>query len=290
MSELSGLQAVQIAVDYIEHHLDEALTPGVVASMVGFSEFHFHRMFVSLVGESITAYKRRRRLSRAAQRLNKSNATLSVIATEAGFESQESFTRAFKALFGSTPGQYRKYGGLFAMEKPKLTPEAITHLQAGLTMEPKFVSFPGQSVVGMGAGFTPETTDGIPLLWEKFVKRCHENRLDALHAFGICISDHPQIPKKPGDVFVYLAAVKAPQGEYLSQGLVRFDIAPGRYAVFTHKGSIKDFPLTIKYIWSTWIPEHRNLYREAPDFELYDERFDPVTESGEVDVYIPVNG
>ena len=160
-------------------------------------------------------------------------------------------------------------------------------------MEPKFVNYPGETVVGMGRGFNMDTTGDIPKLWQQFVSECKQAGMATRHAFGVCMGSHPKISKGQGETFVYMAAVPksaAAGGERPSvpPDMVTYDIAPGNYAVFTHKGTIADFPTTVKWIWSTWIPEHKELYREAADFEFYDERFDPQTSSGEVDVYIPV--
>jgi AraC family transcriptional regulator len=159
-------------------------------------------------------------------------------------------------------------------------------------MEPKIVDFPGKEVVGIGSAFSQDDVaevpheGGIPALWTKFVARCKEIGLPHDLAFGVCVENHPDVPKAPDKKFVYVAAV--PKTKEVPPGMVTVKLPAGKYAVFTHRGSIKDFPSTVRYIWTKWMPEHRDIYREAPDFELYDERFDPVSASGEVDVYIPV--
>lgn len=289
MLNLDALTTVQSAIDFIEEHLDEKVAVATVAQHAGFSEFHFHRIFISIIGESVSSYQRRRRLSRAAGQLKNTALAVAKIAADAGFDSQEAFTRAFKALFGSTPALYRKGVGLFAMEKPRLTKETILHLNGGLTMQPQIRTFPGAHIVGMADGFNPDTTVHIADLWRRFLPACHAQNLDLNLSYGVCMAEHTEVAKEPGESFIYMAGVPVPTTAHTPPAMVSFDIPEGKYAVFTHKGSIKDFPKTVKYIWSTWIPENKHLYREAPDFELYDERFDPRTESGEVDIYIPVN-
>ena len=65
-------------------------------------------------------------------------------------------------------------------------------------------------------------------------------------------------------------------------------IPAGRYAVFTHSGHISDLPKTVYTIWNKSLPDAGLNTREAPDFELYDCRFDPLTGRGDVEIWIPI--
>jgi AraC family transcriptional regulator len=92
---------------YIQRHLDKELELEDLASAANFSRFHFHRVFHGLVGESVKEYIRRLRLERAAQKLKRQGSPVTDIAFEAGFETHESFTRAFGAMLGVSPSGYR---------------------------------------------------------------------------------------------------------------------------------------------------------------------------------------
>lgn len=156
-------------------------------------------------------------------------------------------------------------------------------------MEPKFVDFPGASVVGMGKAYSHDDAPReIPGLWKNFVGWCNAQALPLNRSFGVCLNEHPSIPKTAGADFVYIAAVPTAKEEEEAPNTVRCDLAPGRYAVFTHRGSISDFPQTLQAVWDEWVPAHQDIYRPAPAFEYYDERFDSATNSGEVDIYVPV--
>ena len=65
-------------------------------------------------------------------------------------------------------------------------------------------------------------------------------------------------------------------------------IPAGRYAVFTHRGHISDIRRTWYTIWNKALPDAGLTARQAPDFELYDRRFDPETGRGEVEIWVPV--
>lgn len=105
------------AVTYIEEHLDEELTTERVASYSAISMYHFHRIFQSHLGMSVTDYIRKRRLTHAAQALVMTDRAVLDIAVQYGFSSQEAFTRSFKRMFHLPPKRYRTYFQSFYIER-----------------------------------------------------------------------------------------------------------------------------------------------------------------------------
>ncbi|MFJ8530825.1 helix-turn-helix transcriptional regulator [Bacillus sp. NPDC094106] len=105
------------AVTYIEEHLDEELTTERVASYSAISMYHFHRIFQSHLGMSVTDYIRKRRLTHAAQALVMTDRAVLDIAVQYGFSSQEAFTRSFKRMFHLPPKKYRTYFQSFYIER-----------------------------------------------------------------------------------------------------------------------------------------------------------------------------
>jgi AraC family transcriptional regulator len=100
-------QRVLRVLVHVQHHLDGALDLDALAAIACFSPFHFHRVFKGMVGESVKQHVRRLRLERAAQRLKWSDEPVVTIAFEAGYETHEAFTRAFRAAFGRSPSEFR---------------------------------------------------------------------------------------------------------------------------------------------------------------------------------------
>ncbi|MBP1157386.1 MULTISPECIES: helix-turn-helix transcriptional regulator [unclassified Paenibacillus] len=95
---------------YNEHRRKNELYLETIAQYTAISKYHFHRLFHSNVGMTLTSYIRRRRLSNAASELITTERRILEIALDYQFESQEAFTRAFKKLFHMTPGQYQCNG------------------------------------------------------------------------------------------------------------------------------------------------------------------------------------
>ncbi|QPQ31222.1 helix-turn-helix transcriptional regulator [Lysinibacillus sp. JNUCC 51] len=108
---------IQKTINWIESHLHEQISADDIDAVSGFSRYHFHRVFQTSVGMSVTEYIRMRRLANAASILLHTNERIIDITFYYQFESQESFTRAFKKLYGLPPGQYRKV--MRAMRKNK---------------------------------------------------------------------------------------------------------------------------------------------------------------------------
>ena len=102
---------IQRVLRHIERRPDSMPSLDELAGVAHFSPFHFHRVFTSMVGESVAAYVRRLALQKAAQRLSYSRDSVTGIAFEAGYDSPEAFARSFRAAFGVSPSQYRKKGG-----------------------------------------------------------------------------------------------------------------------------------------------------------------------------------
>ncbi|MCT4686270.1 helix-turn-helix transcriptional regulator [Vallitalea sp.] len=84
-------------IDYIEVHLDEDMCVDMLAEMGMLSKFYFQRLFYKLVGVTVMEYVRLRRVARASEDI-KDGRKITDIAFENGFNSSETFTRAFKSV------------------------------------------------------------------------------------------------------------------------------------------------------------------------------------------------
>lgn len=293
------------AVACIEERLAENLPLAEVAREAGMSPWHFHRTFTAVTGDTPASYVRRRRVAESCRRLRETDAPLVEIALDGGFASQASFTRAFTRHTGVSPGAYRRDGlRTPAYDFAPIDLETrITENGRRTNMEPKIVDRPAFRIVGMAGRYDLETNVQIPSLWARFEPLIPsiEGR-SSEETFGVCCSDDrvgaPQMrrlvdtPTKDlgsdGATFVYVAAAAVTPDAPLPDGMISIEIPENRYAVFTHSGHLSGLREFARRIWGEWLPASSLRTVDAPDFELYDERMDPATGEGEVDVYVPI--
>lgn len=104
---MDSLKNMNAAMQYIEDNLTHEIDFKEVAKIAFCSEYHFKRMFSFLAGISLSEYIRCRRLTLAAFELKDSNAKVIDVAIKYGYNSPDSFTRAFQNLHGITPSEAR---------------------------------------------------------------------------------------------------------------------------------------------------------------------------------------
>ena len=93
---------------HIQANLDEPLSLDELAGIAYFSPFHFHRIFEGMVGEAVKDHIRRLRMERSVWHLRSTDRSILDIALDAGYETHESFTRAFRSTFGDAPSIFRR--------------------------------------------------------------------------------------------------------------------------------------------------------------------------------------
>lgn len=110
------IEDIAAVIDYIEDHLDEKLDLEKVSQAVHYSRYHLHRMFTNTVGMTIHDYVQRRQLTEAAKLLIFSAKPILEIAFICGYESQQAFSTAFKAMYKVSPAQYRINGTFYPLQ------------------------------------------------------------------------------------------------------------------------------------------------------------------------------
>lgn len=113
-------EVVQKSIAFIEQHLDKNLSLDVLAKEMGFSKFHFHRIFKKYVGKNTAEYIHHRKIAYAANLLLYTGERILDIALLTGFESQEAFTRSFKKSYGLPPAKYREQMRAFIKQEEEM--------------------------------------------------------------------------------------------------------------------------------------------------------------------------
>jgi AraC family transcriptional regulator len=160
-------------------------------------------------------------------------------------------------------------------------------------MEPRIVRRPALHLVGMRGRFARDTTSQIPALsqipelWGRFAPRMAgiAGRRDRETSYGVCAAGKDE---RGVDALEYTAAVEVEALTPPPADMVSMTLPAATYAVFTHTGPIAGIGATWDAIHDRWLPAAGLTKTDAPDFETYDERWDPATGTGPVDIYVPI--
>ncbi|ULQ58777.1 AraC family transcriptional regulator [Brucepastera parasyntrophica] len=260
------------AIQYMETHLGEPADIVRIAKIANCSAFHFMRMFEVITGISPAEYIRRRRLSLAALKLVSGREKILDIALAAGYDSPDSFSRAFRREFNCTPSKARQEGtSLHAY--PPLSFSIV--LKGDKAMEFRIEEGPALTLTGIS--ITVNSKDGsnltnIPRFWDDSMqdgrlKPFFEKAGDS--ALGVCGVCH-SFDMKTGN-FVYSIAIEKPRDtKSLPKGCTDIPVPASTWGKFTSRGPMrKNFQETIKRIFSEWFPASGREHSGAPEIEYY---------------------
>ena len=269
------------ALWFIESHFAEELTLDDIAHCGCVSRFHLARAFEAATGVPVMRYVRGRRLSEAARRLADGAPDILTVAIDAGYGSHEAFTRAFREQFGLTPEALRARGhldNLVIVEPIKMDETLLTHLAP-----PRFEDGRPFLVAGLSERYTCESAAAIPSQWQRFNEYFGKVPGQVGNvAYGVCYN-----ADDAGNID-YLCGVEVGDFSALPAEFSRLRIAAQRYAVFSHRDHVSAIRRTWNTIWNTWLPASGYLPADAPNFERYDEKFDPVSGMGGLEIWLPL--
>lgn len=265
-------------VTYIQDHLDDNLPLDELAGLACFSQFHFHRIFSGMVGESVKSYIRRLRLERAAGRLKQTDVEVTRIAFETGFETHESFTRAFHRMFGVSPLNYRKANQI------ELEKQWIDYWKE-ILMKAEIVKMEDMDVIFI-RHVGPYNMCGVA--WEKLCLWAAPKGLLQPGAKILGLSyDDPEIT--PPDKLRYDACIEVKQLPEVEAPVGVKHIKGGRYAMGSHIGPYDLLAKTYAQLCGQWIPQNGYEVDDRCCIEIYQNSpEDTEPEDLITDVYIPL--
>jgi AraC family transcriptional regulator len=278
---LLSMNPAQRALWFIESHLADELTLDEIAGVAGISRFHMVRAFAAATGFSVMRYVRARRLSEAARALAGGAPDILTLALDADYGSHEAFTRAFRDHFGVTPEAVRA-----ATRLDNLRLQEPIQMDSTLTdnlLTPRFETSKPLLVAGLVGRYSSENGAGIPGQWQRF-HQCVANIPDRIGqvAYGVCCNGDD------AGNFDYISGVEVSDFSDLPREFGRVRIPEQRYAVFTHRDHISTIRRTVNTIWNHWLPASGQKAADAPNFERYDENFNPLTGDGGLEIWVPI--
>lgn len=270
MDWITGLQR---AIDYIEAHLTEEISYDAVAREAYVSPFYFQRVFSILCGYPVGEYIRCRRLTLAGAELLATDRKVIDLALKYGYDSPESFTRAFTRFHGITPTAARA-------NLAPLTSFARLSIQismkGGERMQYRIENKEAFRLIARGTRCSDQdekSREEIPQFWE----RCHQDgtvrwlqehrKADGViggNIAGLCMEDSRKTKKFP-----YFIAAEYAGGE-MPEGFEVYDIPALTWAVFDATGTMPD---AIQQLWHRVFAEFFPTSGYQPlgnyDLELY---------------------
>ena len=264
---MEWLTAIRKSIDYMETHLEQNISTQDVAEEVGISPYLFGKGFSVMTGYSVSEYIRGRRLYLAALTLRDTERSVLDIALDAGYDTPESFTKAFARFHGVTPTAVRNGAPL----KTFLPLRILIKTQGGDQMDCKITKMFGMKLIGFEKVFDAETAHAeIPKYWDEICEKyaynvyagnppanAYEKALmdNCIGEYAVCIDD------LGAERFRYLIAGRYTGGE-VPEGMTLYEFPMGEWAVFDCYGPNPETLQNMSTrIFNEWLPGN-------PEFEL----------------------
>lgn len=270
---MNWIQGIQRAIDYVEANITEDIDFEEVAKQAYSSSFHFQRVFSILCGFPLGDYIRMRRLSLAGEELSKGKEKIIDMAMKYGYDTPESFSRAFIRFHGITPSEAKRGGNvkIFTPLSVKLI------LTGGSKMDYRIEKREAFQVVckrkSVEKPQTANATQEITAMWQEYsadgtmarLVGCMPKEPVMKGLLGICFSSELNAKHFPYGIGVEY------DGRKVDDDLEVVTIPAHTYAVFTSKGKMPDaFIETYNRIVTEFFPQSTQYeYAENVEFEVY---------------------
>ena len=280
------IKAFNETMKYIEETLTDRIDERKIALLSGYSYPLFSRMFSIMVDYPLSEYVRFRKLSCAAIDLRESDEKIIEIAFKYGYESQDSFSLAFKKFHGHTPKEVRK-GSAFQIFSPIRLSLSI---EGGKNMDIKVMKKLAFKIAGLAERI--EEDGNFPNVWDKLFKKVSPEKLENLgngQSYGACYEIEKNENCESKFTVNYMAGYDIQNvTEANDLGLNILEVPETEYAVVKLKGIV---PNCIhegwKYVTGTFFPEQGYRHAETPDFEVYGEG-DMHSPDYEMELWVPI--
>lgn len=251
-------EAISRTIEYIENNLTNDITIEEISNYAYISPFYFQKCFAIVCGYSLSEYIRNRKLSAAGYELLNTNNKVIDIALKYGYDSPDSFTKAFTRFHGSTPTQVRKGGKIkeFAPLKINLI------LKGGYTMEYKIEEKESFKIIGLKNNIKYETANkDIPKIWTTFFEEYSFSKVKPKYAVNYDET-------LENNTFTYMIGDDYEENFTIPKGLEVMEIPKFTWVIFSCTGasSVK-MQETNEKIFKEWLP-NSNEYEIAAGYNI----------------------
>jgi len=294
-------QRINRVIDYLRGNLDRQVKLEELAKVACFSEFHFHRIFSAISGETLNNFTNRLRLEKAARLLRYSDQSVTDIALDCGFSSSATFSRAFRSGYDTSPSQFRKSGEI---KKSKICKELFPEDEYGLPMsaEEKRAAFsvrlmdiPERQVAYIRVKNAFEMDRVLAALKTviEWAKSQNKDVFSQGTLFGMSVDDPHVTPKHLYRYEVCLASsLPFECREGMSKlGMSKLKMPAMRYAAIKVSGDIHKVATAWDYLYRDWLIHSAYEPEHAPALEVFLDKESAMDWSHfELDLCLPVRG
>lgn len=255
---MEWIKTLNKAIDYIEDNITENIRCEDVADHIYLSSFHFQRTFSLLTGISVGEYIRNRRLSIAGQELLTSNHKVIDIALKYGYETPESFSKAFSRFHGVTPNEAKKQGTILKSFN-RLIVKII--LEGGNSMDYRIEKKEAFQIVAKTKYFTADTSNmDIPKFWSEYNSEGLDKKVRDM--MGICVHS-----KENKNGWKYGIGCEKKYVDVIPEGFEILEIPTHTWAIFTCIGAMPDAIQNLwKRVYGEWLPASN--YEMIPNYDI----------------------
>lgn len=266
------IEGFQASISYIEENLTEPLDITEIAGIAGLSPFYYQRIFGALCGITVGDYIRARRMTLAAQELAGTDAKVIDVALKYGYDSPDSFARAFQRFHGITPSAAKETGAHLKSFAPM---HIKISLEGGIMLDYRISEKAPFTIVGLKRRFNSDTSyEEIPKFWNEWLAQGDKRPI--MGTFGLCID-------MDGKNFDYWIADLYFPWEEIPEGCETRVIPGGLWAQF--RCTLKTLQAVNTQIWSEWLPSLKE-YSLAGDYDL--EVYASPEEGGDCYIWVPL--
>jgi AraC family transcriptional regulator len=283
---------IEAVLDFIQEHLHQELDLHRLAEEAFLSPYHFHRVYVAMMGETVAETIRRRRLHGAAVKLLASKVAITRLASESGYGSAQAFGRAFRETYGVGPAQYRLHGELShalhaaraerleatdsrhaasQQARPYGAHDRFTLLERSM-YQIKDVIVQIQTPIPVLALQHLGDYQAIGASFERLMVWAAGRGLSeqAMRSYAIYYDDPISKPKEQLLSEACLSLPERVDIAALVQGDIRAVTIPGsRCATFLFKGPYSDLERPYRWLYDTWLPASGEEVGQNPPYEEY---------------------
>jgi AraC family transcriptional regulator len=293
--------AVVRALGRVMGSLDATLNLRALAREAALSPFHFHRIFRGIVGETPLELHRRLRLERAAAHLVTTDASITRLAFDAGYETHEAFTRAFRQAYGTSPSDLRQraHGRPAGLRPLQTFLSARCGVHFGDSAD-AFVTPPSTQEVTMNV-----TIEDMPAIRVAAVRHvgAYNRIVEAFQRLGAIAAPaglqrddammlaiyHDDPETTPVEQWLSDACLSVGEGVALPEGVFEQRLTPGLYARTTHLGPYRRLGDTWSRLMGEWLPRSGQRVGSGWSYEVYrNNPQDTPQDDLRTDLYLPL--